>query len=118
MKVIKLLCVMLLIMSLSACVATETKYVKEFPFLPALNGMTIVGEVKVNEIGILEASYSIKGFNYEDVLGGYEKILIEDGWKVTDDQKPGFINVSKDDHQAVLAPEMESDQLLLVIMAK
>jgi predicted small lipoprotein YifL len=118
MKVIKVLCVMLLILSMSACGVKGPTYLKEYSYLPAHDNMTIVEEAKENEGGFLEATYEVKESSYDEVLNEYEQILVKDGWKITNDQKPGIITAEKDTHQAIFIPRIDNEKLLLLVSAK
>lgn len=105
----------------SSCTSTKITYTKEYPFLPAYEGMSLekFTPAPTNE-GLGDASYIIKDAKLEDILSKYEKILSKDGWKITKDDKPGAIIIEKDKHKALLVTQLTGDKnsVRMLIFAK
>lgn len=104
-----------------SCTSTKIKYTKEYPFLPAYEGMSLekFTPAPTNE-GMGQASYIIKNVKYEDILSKYEKILKKDEWKITKDDKPGALTIEKDNHKVFLMPQIVEDKnsVRILIFAK
>lgn len=118
MKKLNIIYVIIFIMLvLASCAPKGPEYLKEYSYLPVLGDMTVVEQPKTNEGGFLETTYEVKNYTYDNVLGEYEKVLVKDGWKITNDNKPGIITAEKGEYQAIFIPRTDKDKLLLVISA-
>lgn len=127
MKKIFVLFIVFNIFLISSC--SGTTYLKEFPYLPAYKNMTLetteegaeenAEEETTEATGELtKKTYIVKNVSAENVLNEYEEILHEDGWTTTLDGKPNMIEISKDEHQAMILVYEKDDVVKLEITAK
>lgn len=97
-------------------------YAEEFNFLPKYEKAEfqefIENESDEEENGYITATYIVKNAKIEDVMNEYESILHDDGWTTTFENKPTYITVTKEDHEANIFMSQKEDDVFLAIVAK
>lgn len=104
-------------LSLISC-GEKVKYTEEFAYLPAYPGMTFAEKKPTEDQSFTNATYKVTNVKGDEVLKNYEDILKNDGWKVTQDNKPSTITVEKDKHMAVIVPIQEQNDVTIFISTK
>lgn len=112
--------VIIIVISFVAC-SSKIAYTNEFQYLPAIKNMVLdkFEEQKNNDYGT--ATYTVKAKKFEDILNNYEKILIKDGWKITQNGKPNTLTAEKDSHIVILMTQefiKDSKEFKLTILSK
>lgn len=116
-KVKSLLVTLTISLMLVACTSNIT-YTKEFEYLPQVNGMESTTYEKAEQGEMSKAIYSIENEKYDVIIKRYEKNMIKDGWKVTEDNKPNLITLEKGEHKAVIISKQVDNNVELTILSK
>ncbi len=100
-------------------------YTKEFPYLPSYNNMVAKSNEMENGVEneeqtgeLKKVTYTIKDVDIENILTEYEKILQDDGWKITLDGKPNMLQIEKDEHTALIVVYSGDNEVLMDITSK
>lgn len=91
---------------------------QEFSYLPLLEGMVLKEFNKAESGNLASATYTMPDGKYDTVLKDYEAVLKRDGWKTTNDLKPGAMTVEKGEHLATIVPQQQEKGIVLLIYSK
>jgi len=97
---------------------TKTTYTKEFSYLPSQKEMTLKSFVKPTKDKMGVASYILKNKKSKEVLDAYEKQLVKDNWKITQDKKPSSITAEKGAHKTIIVPAQIKNDVMLTVVSK
>jgi len=120
-RIITILMTIMLSLALISCAkstATKTTFTKEFSYLPSQKEMILKKFVKPTKANFGFATYTLKNKKAKDVLESYEKQLVKDGWKITDDKKPTSITAEKTTHKTILVPVQVKNDVTLTVVSK
>lgn len=109
------------LMSLIGC-KPKVDYTEELNFLPKYEKAEFqeVIENKSDDDGnsYITATYIVRNAKQEDVMNEYESIFHENGWTTTFENKPTYITVTKEDHEANIFMSQRENDVFLAIVAK
>lgn len=94
------------------------RYTNEFVYLPKYKSMKADTYQPIQENQFGNAVYTLKKVKYENFLANYEKVLLKDGWQVTQDKKPESIEVTKGEHIARINAVNSKDYITILIWTK
>ena len=125
-RIITILMTIMLSLALISCakstatktIATKTTFTKEFSYLPSQKEMILKKFVKPTKANFGFATYTLKNKKAKDILESYEKQLVKDGWKITDDKKPTSITAEKTTHKAIIVPVQVKNDVTLTVVSK
>jgi len=98
--------------------ATKTNVTKEFSYLPSQKEMTVKSFVKPTKGNFGVATYILKNKKSKDVLVAYEKQLVMDKWKITQDKKATSIIAQKGTHKTIIVPAQIKNDVRLTVVSK
>lgn len=122
----KVLIYSLFIIALFSLVGCKAKvdYTEQLNFLPKYEKAEFLEFIEnerndnEEEKGYITATYIVRNAKEEDVMNEYESFLHDDGWTTTFENKPTYITVTKEDHEANIFMSQKEDDVFLAIVAK
>lgn len=100
----------------------KVDYAEEFNFLPKYEKAEfqefIENKAENTNEKYITATYIVKNAKQEDVINEYESVLHDDGWTTTFENKPLYITVTKEDHEANISTSQRENDVFLAIVAK
>lgn len=106
--------------SVSTTKASNIAYTKEFSYIPAYSAAMKADSTSSTSVkDFTQANYTLQNVTNIKVFEKYQDLLNEDGWTITNSEKPRSITAKKDAHIVTMSIMQYSDNVIkLIIMAK
>lgn len=97
----------------------DSKYTKEFTYLPSYNGaQSTEFTPATTKEPLAKARYIIKNTTDVKAYEDYEDILKKEGWTITKEERVINFSVKKDTHTANISLQISGNDVILTVQSK